>query len=153
MRGRRARAGAALVAGALLLAGCGGGGKSYSGKSATSGDVASTTTPSTEVIGGINAVIRGTSTANEGLELEVDDNYFKPNILTGPAGAQVTLELANEGATIHNFSLTEQNVNQDVPKGGRASVKVTFPPSGDLVFFCRFHKEESGMVGVLRVAK
>ena len=36
--------------------------------------------------------------------------------------------------------------------GAEASVKVTFPASGELVFFCRFHKDESGMVGVLRVA-
>src|SRR5439155_2636418 len=103
---------------------------SYSGKS-TSGTTASTATPpSTIQAAGVSAIVRGEQAATDGIEVEIDDNYFKPNILTGSAGKTVTLELSSEGKSIHNFSVTEQRISTDVEAGKKASVKVTFPASG-----------------------
>jgi plastocyanin len=138
---------AALILALLAAGACGGGGSDDEPTAA-----ASTTTAVTADIGGTNAVVRGTSVAAEGLEVEIDDNYFKPNVLLGTAGQKVTLELASEGSSLHNFSLTDQGISQDVPAGTNASVKVTFPASGELVFFCKYHKDESAMVGALRVS-
>ena len=82
--------------------------------------------------------------------LEVDDFYFDPTLLTGTAGQQLTIEIKNEGTVEHNFSLDEQSVSQDIEAGEDASVSVTFPDSGMLVFYCKYHRSQ-GMVGALMV--
>src|SRR5262245_65889460 len=64
------------------------------------------------------------------LDLELDDFYFEPTLLTGTAGQTVTIELENEGDAEHNFSLPDQAVDQDVESGEKAEVEVTFPDSG-----------------------
>jgi plastocyanin len=83
-------------------------------------------------------------------EVELDDFYFEPTVIKGTAGAQIKLELDNEGQALHNFSLPEQNIDQDVTAGQKVDVTVTFPQSGFLEFFCKYHKA-SGMVGELTV--
>jgi plastocyanin len=83
--------------------------------------------------------------------VEMDDEfYFEPTVLKGTAGQTLTIELENEGSLEHNFTLEDQNVNQDVQPGQKGSVMVTFPQSGILEFFCRFHRG-SGMIGELSV--
>jgi plastocyanin len=88
-------------------------------------------------------------------ELELDNEgktyYFEPTILKGTAGQKITLELSNEGSALHNFSITDQGIDQDVPSEKKAEVTVTFPQSGTLVFFCKYH-QTLGMVGALEVA-
>jgi plastocyanin len=83
--------------------------------------------------------------------LELDDFYFEPTLLTGSAGQQLTIELGNEGTVEHNFSLDEQSISQDIEPGEDASVSVTFPDSGVLVFYCEYHRDQ-GMVGGVEVA-
>jgi plastocyanin len=85
------------------------------------------------------------------LDLELDDFYFEPTVLTGSAGETLTLHLENEGDTEHNFSLTDRGIDQDVEAGEKAVVSVTFPDSGTLVFFCKYH-QDMGMRGALRVS-
>lgn len=75
------------------------------------------------------------------LDLELDDFYFEPTLLTGSAGETLTLDLENEGDTEHNFSLTDQGIDQDVEAGKKAEVSVRFPDSGTLVFFCKYHQD------------
>ena len=41
-------------------------------------------------------------------------------MLAGSAGETVTLHLENEGDTEHNFSLTDQRIDQDVEAGEKA---------------------------------
>jgi len=110
-----------------------------------------TTTAVTMRVAGVDAIVRGSSVAADGLEVELDDNYFKPNEIIGPPGVTVTLTLTNEGKSTHNFTHGDA-VNTDVAPGRSTTVKVTLPTSGDAAFFCKFHKDESGMAGVLRVA-
>lgn len=130
----------------VTLVACGGGGdKSDDGSSASS------TPPSTIQVAGVSAVVRGEKAATDGMDVEIDDNYFKPNILTGASGRSVTLKFDNEGKSLHNVSISEQSISQDVEAGKSASVKVTFPSTGEVAFFCKYHKDESGMAGVLRV--
>ena len=84
-------------------------------------------------------------------DLELDDFYFDPTVLTGTAGETLTLHLENEGSTEHNFSVTDQGIDQDVEDSGQADVTVTFPDSGTLAFFCKYH-QDMGMRGALEVA-
>jgi plastocyanin len=84
------------------------------------------------------------------LEMELDDFYFEPTVLTGSPGQKLTIELKNESeaGTLHNFTLSDQNIDQDVQADQSTEVTVTFPQSGFLEFFCKYHKS-SGMVGEL----
>jgi plastocyanin len=85
------------------------------------------------------------------LDMELDDFYFSPTVVTGSAGATITLHLENEGSTEHNFSLTDQGIDQDVEAGEKAEVSVTVPDSGTLVFFCKYH-QDMGMRGAIEVS-
>ena len=85
------------------------------------------------------------------VDLELDNFYFAPTVLTGSAGETLTLHLENEGGAEHNFSLTDQGIDQDVEPGEKAEVSVTFPDSGTLVFFCEYH-QNMGMRGALQVS-
>jgi plastocyanin len=83
--------------------------------------------------------------------VEMDDEfYFEPTVLKGTAGQTLTIELENEGSLPHNFTLEAQSLDQDVQPGQKGSVMVTFPQSGIVEFFCRFHRG-SGMIGELSV--
>jgi len=81
-------------------------------------------------------------------DLETDDFYFNPTTLTGTAGQTLKIEVKNEGSAEHNFSIDDQNIDQDIEAGENAEVTVTFPDSGVLEFYCKYHKT-SGMVGQL----
>jgi plastocyanin len=131
----RFAAGAILVAAVIALTSCGGyggGSKSKSSESASGGEQSTTD-------------VSGTGST----EVELDDNYFKPNVLTGKPGEKLTLELKNEGKVEHNFTVDGQSIDQDVAAGKDASVSVTLPQSGTLAFYCKYHKS-SGMTGELR---
>lgn len=108
------------------------------------------TSPQREQIGGIDAVVRGRlAVSRSTAAIEIQDNFFEPNLLTAPAGSTVTLNLSSKGATLHNFSVSGQKIDRDISSSGSASVAVKVPASGRLVFFCKYHRDESGMVGAL----
>ena len=84
------------------------------------------------------------------VELEADDFYFEPTLLAGEAGQEVTITIENEGESPHNFSITDQDIDEDIEPGDDVEVTVTFPDSGTLVYFCAFH-QGNGMLGGLEV--
>ncbi len=95
--------------------------------------------------------VAGASSAELELDNDKSGYYFNPTVLKGTAGAKITLDLHNEGSALHNFSIPGQSVDQDVQPDGKAEVTVTFPSSGTLVFFCKYH-QTLRMVGALQVA-
>ena len=108
-------------------------------------------------IGSDKATNKGTQDISgmSSFELELDNDngqfYFKPTVLKGTAGQQLTLTLKNEGNTVHNFSLVGSEANgMDVQAGQEGSVQVTVPQSGFVEFFCKYHRS-LGMVGELTV--
>lgn len=140
---------------ALFVAGCGsgsdngsasGGGGAYGGSPATT----SAATPATTAAAG-SAGAAGTDVAGKSsVDVVMQDDMFVPNVLTGTPGQTVTLKLDNTGMHEHNFTIESQKVDTDVESGETASVKVTFPSSGTLQFFCEYHKA-LGMTGSLEV--
>jgi len=145
------RRGTVIVALALLVlaaAGCGSSSSSSSGGTTTeeSGGGGQKT------IAGVKANDHGTKAAEDTgkTEVELDDFYFSPTVLTGKPGQKVTLELKNEGNTEHSFTIDSQNVDQELGPGEEAEVDVTIPKSGVVSFYCKFHKS-SGMAGALAV--
>jgi plastocyanin len=151
-RPRRALSAAApvpLIVAALLVSGCGG---SDGGGSDASEEAGGTIT-----LEGTPANDHGTKQVGSTATVELGDYYFEPTILVGSPGAEVTLELVNNGDLEHNINadIPQEGaavpLDQDVRSGGgKETVKLRFPESGQLVFFCKYH-EGDGMVGALRV--
>jgi plastocyanin len=127
----------------LLAAGCGGSSNSKSSSSESGGGGGGKKT-----IAGVPANDHGSKNVSGEAEVELDDFYFEPTVLRGKPGSQVTLELKNEGSTEHNFSIDSESINKDVEAGEDAKVTVTFPKSGELSFYCKYHKG-MGMAGAL----
>ena len=131
---------AILAAAILLLAGCGGSGGGSSESGGGGGGK--------KTIAGVQANDHGSKNVSSEAEVELDDFYFEPTVLRGKPGSQITLELKNEGSTEHNFSIDSQSIDKDVEAGEDAKVTVTFPKSGELSFYCKYHKGK-GMAGAL----
>ncbi len=86
--------------------------------------------------------------AGEKLELEAGDFYFAPTVVTGPGGVDVEVSVTNAGSTVHNLSIDEGSIDQDVEPGATVSVSVRFPGTGSAVFYCKYHRDR-GMLGAL----
>jgi plastocyanin len=83
--------------------------------------------------------------------VDLQDNSFKPATITGKPGSTVRLELKNDGAAAHTFTIDSQHVDQAMAPGKTATVTVKIPSSGFVQFYCRYHKA-LGMVGTLEGA-
>ena len=79
---------------------------------------------------------------NGELELEADYYYFEPAFLRGAPGQKIKLEIENESTTLHNFSIPDQHVDVNIPRKGKIIVEITFPSSGVVRFFCKFHESQ-----------
>src|ERR671937_1899567 len=123
----------AAVATVLLLIGAGCGGSKKSEKGGKS-EGAKTT------IAGVSANDHGSKQISGETEVELDDYYFEPTVLKGKPGARVTLELKNEGKVEHNLSIDAQHIDKDIEPGKSATVSVTIPQSGQISFYCKYHK-------------
>ncbi|MDQ3877085.1 MAG: cupredoxin domain-containing protein [Actinomycetota bacterium] len=134
---------------ALLMAACGGGNDNSSSSGSSSGDKEG----GTITIQGQSANDHGTMDAAgaSSVEVEIDDYYFEPTVITGTAGEKVTLELKNEGSATHTFTLPSEKIDEQLSPGDSKSVQVTIPKSGTALFFCKFHAS-MGMRGGLEVS-
>ena len=145
------RRGVVIVA-LLLLAAAGCGSSSSSSSGSTTTEESSGGGGGQKTIAGVQANDHGTKAVEDKgkTEVELDDFYFKPTVLTGKAGETVTLELKNEGQTEHSFTIASQGIDQVLQPGAKAEVTVKIPKSGVVSFYCKFHKS-SGMAGALAV--
>jgi plastocyanin len=144
--GIRARLGVVVIAASVLAcAACGGGGNSGGEGGYGRGASGSTTT-----VDGMTAADHGTKdVADESeVEVEADDYYFEPTILKGKPGQKLTLEVENEGKAEHNLTIDKQGVDKDIAVGEKATVEVTFPASGTVAFYCKYHTSQA-MAGAL----
>ena len=126
---------ALAVPAAALLAACGG--SSSGGNTVAAGDA----TPSFNDHG-------STTVSGDTVEIEADDFYFSPSVITGTPGEEITVKLANGSGTEHNFSVDSQDVDVDIEAHEDVTTTVTIPASGFVSFYCSYHKSQ-GMAGVL----
>ena len=119
----------------MLAAACGGDGDDEDAGGSPAATVAESTTTEAEV-GGDNPTV----------VIEMEDFEFAPPSAQGQAGETVTVELENTGQAPHTFTIDDLDVDQQVPPGDKATVKVELPESGEVTFYCRFHRA-SGMEG------
>jgi len=83
------------------------------------------------------------------IDIEADNYYFEPSVITGKPGEKVTVTIENEGSTEHNFTIESQDIDEDIEAGKDTTVTVTMPQSGAVSFFCEYHKSQ-GMAGELK---
>ena len=74
---------------------------------------------------------------------------FVPSEQTFAVGETVTFVLKAE-SELHNFSIDDLGLDQDVNPGEEESVSVTFDTAGTYRFYCLFH-EANGMEGTITV--
>jgi YVTN family beta-propeller protein len=85
------------------------------------------------------------------VKMEADDYYFGPTFLRGKPGQHVRLRVENESGTLHNLTIAEQQIDRDILPKKAIEVDVTVPPSGIVLFTCKFHGP-LGMNGHLTAA-
>ena len=138
----------AATAALITPAACSSGGSSASGSSSGSNKI---TIGSDQANDHGTQDATGTSTFTIGADNDSSGYFFNPTILLGSAGQSITLDIKNDGSVQHNFSITSMNVNITIQPGASQEVKVTFPQTGTVEYFCSFH-HALGMAGELSVA-
>ena len=110
----------------------------------------SPTGSATITIGSDTANNHGSEDASGKTSVNVDltSFFFDPTVISGTPGQKITLNLENQDTALHNFSLTDQKIDQDVNPDAKASVTVKIPASGFVEFFCKYHRAR-GMAGEL----
>mgnify|MGYP003926381515 CR=1 FL=1 len=131
MRKLGARIGAFVFVLALVAAACGKSSNSSAGsppasESAGGSPSASASASASASEGESGTMTIGSDTANDhgskdvsgatSADVELDNYYFEPTVLTGTPGQQLTLNLDNHGDALHNFSITEQSVDAAVAR-------------------------------------
>jgi uncharacterized cupredoxin-like copper-binding protein len=94
-----------------------------------------------------------TTAAAMTVDVVAQDIFFEPKELTIPANTDVTVNLPNEGAAPHNFSIDALGIDVDMAPGAAEQVVIN-APAGEYEFYCNVpgHKE-AGMVGTLIVSE
>jgi uncharacterized cupredoxin-like copper-binding protein/mono/diheme cytochrome c family protein len=79
------------------------------------------------------------------------DIYFEPEEVAIPANTDVTFNLPNDGAALHNFSIDELGIDVDIAPGETAQTVINAEP-GTYEYYCNVpgHRE-AGMIGTLAV--
>lgn len=80
------------------------------------------------------------------LDISAQDFAFSPATLSAVAGEEVTLTITNDGNATHTFTIDDLDVDVQLAPGDEQTV--TFTPTGDDTFYCRFHRA-AGMEGTL----
>ncbi|HZG73771.1 MAG TPA: cupredoxin domain-containing protein [Chondromyces sp.] len=80
------------------------------------------------------------------IEVELNDDYFNPKVITVPNGTTTTLILKNKGKKEHTFTLEKLGIDTEVQPGKEKSITVRPQQPGTYELICRYHLQE-GMVG------
>jgi len=89
------------------------------------------------------------ATGKTDLPVSADDFFFNPNTIDGSASQSLTFTIKNDGTATHNFTLGSTDMGDILP-GQTKTFQVSFPASGTVTFFCKFHQSQ-GMTGQLVV--
>lgn len=80
------------------------------------------------------------------IEVELNDDYFNPEVITIPTGKTTTLILKNKGKKEHTFTVEKLGVDVEVQPGKENTITINPKDSGTYELICRYHMKE-GMVG------
>lgn len=84
------------------------------------------------------------------IEVELNDDYFNPEVITIPNGTVTTLILKNKGTKEHTFTVEKLGIDVEVQPGKEKTITVQPKQPGTYELTCRYHFQE-GMVGKVMV--
>ncbi len=87
-----------------------------------------------------------TQPAVKSIEVELNDDFFNPEVITIPNGTATTLILKNKGKKEHTFTVEKLGIDAEVQAGKEKTITVQPKQSGTYELICRYHFQE-GMVG------
>src|SRR3954471_1841932 len=82
----------------------------------------------------------------QAIEVELNDDYFNPKVITIPNGRTTTLILKNKGRKEHTFTVKNLGIDAEVQPGKEKTITVEPKQPGTNELICRYHFQE-GMVG------
>ena len=87
-----------------------------------------------------------TQPAVKSIEVELNDDFFNPEVITIPNGTATTLILKNKGKKEHTFTVEKLGIDAEVQPGKEKTITVQPKQPGTYELICRYHFQE-GMVG------
>jgi plastocyanin len=78
--------------------------------------------------------------------LTMVDNEFQPSEFT--AAGDSTLSVTNEGQALHNLTVAEGGIDQDVQAGESADVDLSGVQAGTYDLSCKYHPEMTGSITI-----
>ena len=93
---------------------------------------------SLNVFASVNVVTQPVESAKV-IEVELNDDYFKPNVITIPIEESTTLLLKNKGKSEHTFTVKKLGIDVVVEKKKKKSMTVKPTSTGTYELICRYH--------------
>ncbi|PEU83805.1 cytochrome B [Bacillus anthracis] len=93
---------------------------------------------SLNVFATVNVVTQHVESAKV-IEVELNDDYFKPNVITIPIEESTTLLLKNKGKSEHTFTVKTLGIDVVVASGKEESITVKPTSTGTYELICRYH--------------
>ncbi|MBT2617395.1 MULTISPECIES: cupredoxin domain-containing protein [unclassified Bacillus (in: firmicutes)] len=84
--------------------------------------------------------------AVKSIEVDLNDDFFNPEVITIPNGTATTLILKNKGKKEHTFTVEKLGIDAEVQAGKERTITVQPKQPGTYELICRYHFQE-GMVG------
>ncbi|MGE7882532.1 cupredoxin domain-containing protein [Bacillus sp. NPDC094077] len=73
------------------------------------------------------------------IEVELNDDYFNPNVITIPVEETTTLLLKNKGKNEHTFTVKKLGIDVVVESGKEKNITVKPKNTGTYELICRYH--------------
>ena len=108
------------------------------------------TTPGSLSVFAESSVVTQPIESVKAIEVELNDDYFNPKVITIPNGRTTTLILRNKGTKKHTFTVEKLRIDAEVQPGKEKTITVKPEKTGTYDLICRYHFQE-GMVGKLLV--
>jgi plastocyanin len=151
---------AMMAVGTLAVAGCADRSVASTAAPTSAQQTPAPSAPSTPSVGSeikagaLTATYHGTVDVGglQDVTIQMADSFFEPTVVRGKPGQELVVHLKNDSESSHTFTTADGGkADIEVKPRSVAEGKITLPQSGNLEFFCRFHKDK-GMAGVFNVS-
>ena len=100
---------------------------------------------SSQVFASVHVVTQPTDLTKV-IEVELNDDYFNPNVITIPLAGSTTLLLKNKGKNEHTFTVKKLGIDVVIESGKEKNITVKPKNTGTYELICRYHLLK-GMTG------
>ncbi|MDF2858016.1 MAG: cytochrome [Neobacillus sp.] len=105
-----------------------------------------TTIPGTLSVFAESGVVTKPLETGKVIEVDLNDDFFNPKVITIANGTTTTVILKNKGKKKHTFTVEKLGVDAEVQPGMEKTITMNPKQTGTYELICRYHFQE-GMVG------